>query len=433
MTDRRYAQAVCRSLEGIDPELLYDAYSYRAPRLRRYSKQLIAAALIILIVGTAIVISSAMTVRSCFTLDSNFGVTFELNGGGKVVRARATSPLYEQAAKDCRGKSASAAAELMINKMSERGGLDSSHNTLLFGVTDDSSEAVERIIDGLDAEQYRIVRSDITDEAAIRKLASKYSITAGKAAYIKALNAVDSRLSPDMLYRLTASDLAVLEEDRGKECEGVTVSGTSSKTGYLLSAEALAVAQEHFENTVDRSEVFLDTNGEELVYYVILYYGDRGRISVVAAQGGAIIRSCDCDANEITQVIDGMRMAYRAEVSIPIGDPSVGNTPADVTSAPTVQPTGQAETAAPSDAPQETPTSAPTNTPTEAPTSLPTSAPTQTQEGIYIDGTGFWATKVYSSVKVPRILNDVSVSIPLSVAHPEDQDEYLMQMLMVLL
>ena len=102
MNKRTAAKRVYHAIENIDAELLYDARAYRAPKIKPYLRYAVAAVIVLMLLSTALIISAANTVKTYLTLDTNYGVTLELNGDNRVVKATPAASLYQQPAEACR-------------------------------------------------------------------------------------------------------------------------------------------------------------------------------------------------------------------------------------------------------------------------------------------------------------------------------------------
>ena len=429
MRNRHYGRAVMSSLEGIDPELLYDAGAYHAPKLKKVAKPLVAAAVLVIAAIGAILLVSANTVRSYLTLDSDYGVTLRLNSSGRVLSAVASNAHYAAQARECKSSTVEEAARILIDGMQERGGLDSGHNTLLCGITEDSGDAYERLIGEIDTDDYCMITTTVDEDQSIKKLAEKYRITMGKATYIAALHAADERLSEKLLYRLNMNDLAVLAAEWDIEADGVTVRGTPATSGYLSADQAREIALQHLGKTADSAKISLDTDGWELQYRVLLYCGDRGAGYFISADSGRVTLSFDSTAADLQETAERVtEEIHRAAEdapdptseaeTIPTAEPTV---PPLTNPAPT-QPTASeqpAEPTLPTDAPTQPtdrptdptdPTVSPTQRPTEPtdPPTEPTQAPTAPPAtAAPPDRSDYLSTEQWSGNALPDIVVEV--------------------------
>ena len=304
MNKKRYAKKLYTAMEHIDPELLYDACHYRAPKICPYLRYAVAAVLLIAVISTAAILDRLNTAVSYFTVDTNYGVTLDLNADSRVVKATSAASVYDSAAKTCRRSSADVAVGRLMKTMGERGGVSDTANTVLLGYTSESAAVVDRLADSMDTSKLCVITADIGDEETVQKLARKRHITAGKAAYILRLTKDEKRLSEKRLFRLSVNDIARLAESEKVAPEGITTVGTPLRSAYLSESSIIRRITADSKINADRIECLLDTDGFKLIYTVLLFEGDRGLAYIVTADSGEVLRTFHGAADSVREQLD---------------------------------------------------------------------------------------------------------------------------------
>ena len=64
MNKKQQAKRIYQAIEKIDPEWLYDARAYRAPKITPYIRYIAAAAVVLVILSSILIIKAANTVKS---------------------------------------------------------------------------------------------------------------------------------------------------------------------------------------------------------------------------------------------------------------------------------------------------------------------------------------------------------------------------------
>lgn len=330
MSKKLYAKRMFHAIENIDAEWLYDARAYRAPKIKPYLRYAAAAVIVLAVLSAALFLSAENAVQSFLTVDTNYGVTLELNADHRVVNTAASATLYDMPAKACRGQEAEDALSRLLGTMRERGGLNENANTILFGVPQSADRIADEWIGAVQTKNACIVRVTIKDQNAAQKLAKKRRITVGKAAYLLLLNGESKEMNESLLFRLSANDIALLAESKGITADGISVSG-SPASGGCLSEKAVRKIALNASGISPRSiECALDSDGFRLIYTVLLYEGDKGVAYVIDAASGEIRREIRGAATTLQEKIDKVREEYVRESD---------NTPADRT-APVMTPAG---------------------------------------------------------------------------------------------
>lgn len=325
MNKRAAEKRIYHAIENLDTELLYDARAYRAPKIRPYLRYAVAAVIVLMLLSSALIIFALNTVKATLTLDTNYGVTLELNGNHRVVKATSAASLYQRPAEVCRGLDVDQAIAKLTGSMGERGGLDEHNNTLLFGVADDEGIADE-LIDGFDTSSYCVIRVAIDDSDTVRKLAKKRRITAGKAALLQSINNAENGINENLLFRLSANDIVLLMQSKQIAADDFTVSGTPGDGGYLSAEKAKKIALAAAGVAPDSIECALESDGFKLIYIVCLYQGDKGAAVILDAADGEISRIIRGAATELHKAVDKLREEYGA---VSENTPSHQTTPND--------------------------------------------------------------------------------------------------------
>lgn len=310
MNKKQYAKQIYTALENIDSELLYDARAYHAPKILPYLRYAIAAVIVLCVLSAALILSAENAVRSYITVDTNYGVTLEMNADNTVIKAASIAPLYEKAAESCRKLSVGDAVEQLIAAMGERGGLSENTNTVLFGATSENQEIADALIGSVAAEDSCILRVTITDEAAADKLAKKRRITMGKAALLLSMQEAENGINENRLFRLTANDIALLTQKHGIAAENVTVSGEPLDGGYLTEKQVRQIALKDANISPENIVIELDSDGFQLIYTVLLYEGDKGVAYVISAQTGEIQRVIHAAVTTLRDQLDRVREEF---------------------------------------------------------------------------------------------------------------------------
>ena len=374
MNKKRCAKEVYRALADIDPELLYDARAYRAPKIRPYLRYAVAAAIILVAISAALILSAASTVKSYLTVDTNYGVMLELNADNRIVKATSTAAMYMKTAEKCRGTDADSAVGLLLDSMSKHGGLTENANTVLFGATDHSADLADRLVEALDTEGYCVMQVAVSDDDALQKLMKKRRITAGKAALLSKVSKAEGGLSESLLFRLSANDIALLMTKRGLQPEGVAVRGKPCDK-ILLPVETIKrIALTASESTPKKIVCELDSDGFRLIYTVLLYEGDQGVAYFIDAVTGEIQKEIRGKATTLQQQVERAREEYGAisentppEQNTPVEDVSPTQIPSTVLPASETAATQLNTTPATASTDKPSVTEQPTEGATEAP------------------------------------------------------------------
>ncbi len=384
MTEKQYGKRIFHALEGIDPELLFDARAYRAPRIRPFLLPAAAAVVALAVLSVILILSAANAVKTYFTVDTNYGVTLELNGDHRVVKATASASPYASSPKQCRGLNAETAARQLIDVMTERGGLSKSANTILFGITDESAAVIEPVIASAKDHGSCVIRAVIDDEVAAQMLAKKRHITAGKAALLLSLSRAENGIKETLLFRLSANDIALLATAHRLQAEGVTVSGKPLDTGLLPAENIKQIALKSYGSSPKEIVCRLDSDGFKLVYTVLLYEGNHGAAYVIGASSGEIQKEIHGASTTLHQQLERVREEFSAASD---SAPLVQTAPVIAEPSQTLMSELPAPTAAPSP-PTEALTISPTVTPTVIPeptaSEEPTVSPTQEEPAPYL-------------------------------------------------
>ena len=339
MNKKLYAKRVYHAIENIDAELLYDARAYRAPKIKPYLRYIAAAVIVLAVISTALILTARNAVKSTITIDTNYGVTLQLNADRQVVRATAAS-LYEQPAETCRRLDAKEAISELTDIMRERGGLNENANTLLFGCSDDQNGLADELIEAYGTGDYCVMRVNIDNDESIKKLADKRHITLGKAALLTMLNDAPNGVRESLLFRLSANDIALITEYNGITCGSITISGTPCDGSYLSAEEVKRIALETSGIKPDSIDCTLDSDGFKLIYTVLLFEKAKGTAYMMNAATGEILRVIHADANALRQEVEQAREEFAAaSVNTPPEQTAQNQTPTPTTAAYVLNPT----------------------------------------------------------------------------------------------
>ena len=310
MNKKQQAKRIYQAIEKIDPEWLYDARAYRAPKITPYIRYIAAAAVALVILSSILIIKAANTVKYALTVDTNYGVTLEINGSNRVVKATASATLYKLPAESCLRMDGGEAIAGLTEIMGERGGLNEHANTLLFGVSEGSDAFADALIAGFDTDQYCVIRVGYNDAEDVRTLAKKRRITAGKAALLLSLNQEKSAVKENRLFRLSANDIALLMENKRIVSEGVSITGKPLDGGCLSAEQVKQIAVKSAGIIPEKAVCELDSNGFKLVYNVLLYRGKQGAAYVIGAESGAILWEYHGDASVMHTELEKAHETY---------------------------------------------------------------------------------------------------------------------------
>lgn len=272
-------------------------------------KPLIAAAVILIVLGAAaiygIFVAPAATVR----LDSRESVTITLNSRGRVLSASDRPGLVGMTAEEAVGE---ITREMLDNK-----NLDQNENTLLIGYSEK-----------LDADRLIARASGVFSESGFAGcVVALPSEDGGRNALIRCLG---DTYGTQNLKGLTVNALALLLTDDDLRDEEISLTGSPSESAYIGfdGAVARAMSLTSFgENELADASVSYGVYHGRLIYLVRLNAGDKSEAYFINALTGAAEEALKAPADKINQAVED---ALRT--------PSPDPPPQDATVKPTVAP-----------------------------------------------------------------------------------------------
>lgn len=350
------AHDLLNAFESLDTELLYAARAEEPKKRRSLGKLPIAAAIVLLLLSTAVLYGIFIAPAATIFLDSRESVTVSLNSRGNVLSAKGYPQLD--------GEPSAVAVEAITRDMLDSGAINENENTLILGTRKQSEKDRELLL-----ESVKNVFTESRFHGAIISLSC--SDTGAKAEVIDRLcGAVDS-FTADSLRDLSANDLNLLLHDY-EVSEEMELIGSPSEGMYIGKAAAKARAEKLSDLNGGEIAVIYSVYHRRMVYLVTIIRGDRGEAYFINAADGTIENAVKTTAAQLQKTI-------RTEVgdsNFPVTEDS-RSTPQIITDDPqTFETADNAQTSTdPPDNNTPQPTTAPIPPMTEKPKESPATEP----------------------------------------------------------
>lgn len=281
------AQELLKAFEALDSEMLYAARADRMKKRQSFGKLPIAAAIVLLLISTAVLYGIFIAPASMVYLDSRESVTVSLNSRKNVLSANHDHQLD--------GRSAEYAVESITREMLDTGAINEAENTLILGTQKQSEKDREALL-----ESVRNVFTESRFHGAIISLSC--SDTGAKAEVINRLSGAVDSFSADSLRDLSANDLNLLLHDY-KVSEDMELIGVPSEGMYIGKAAARARAEKQFDLTDGEITVIYSVYHRRMVYLVTIIRDDRGEAYFINAADGSIESAVRTTAEQIQKTI----------------------------------------------------------------------------------------------------------------------------------
>lgn len=281
------AQELLKAFEALDSEMLYAARADHMKKRRSFGKLPIAAAIVLLLISTAVLYGIFIAPASMVYLDSRESVTVSLNSRKNVLSANHDHQLD--------GRSAEYAVESITREMLDTGAINEAENTLILGTQKQSEKDREALL-----ESVRNVFTESRFHGAIISLSC--SDTGAKAEVINRLSGAVDSFSADSLRDLSANDLNLLLHDY-KVSEDMELIGVPSEGMYIGKAAARARAEKQSDLTDGEITVIYSVYHRRMVYLVTIIKSDRGEAYFINASDGSIESAVRATAEQIQKTI----------------------------------------------------------------------------------------------------------------------------------
>ena len=346
----------------------------------------IATAIVLTLIGAAVIYGIFVNPVSQICLDSRESVTISLNSRGKVLSA----PGYPE----LNGKTAEEAVKVIAVEMIGSGYLTTDENTLILGASDNVSLTPQQLAD---CAQEAFVEDDFSGCILAltykKSTEAQYHQSASRTCLIEQLHSYDDSMSVESLKELSSNSLCVLLKDI--KSDEFVITGTPSESAYIgfdgAVQKALALSGFNEYELSDISVAYSVYHGK-LIYLVRLNAGETSEAYFINALTGATEQAIKAPAKDIDKAVD--EAIQTPPVQSPTEKPTYSEivaTSAPITQSPTVpvteKPTDsdQPPFEDPTNAPEYTePTEKPHNDPTTAPI-VPTQAPTSAESAEYLN------------------------------------------------
>lgn len=281
------AHDLLNAFESLDTELLYAARAEEPKKRRSLGKLPIAAAIVLLLLSTAVLYGIFIAPAATIFLDSRESVTVSLNSRGNVLSAKGYPQLD--------GEPSAVAVEAITRDMLDSGAINENENTLVLGTQKQSEKDRELLL-----ESVKNVFTESRFHGAIISLSC--SDTGAKAEVIDRLcDAVDS-FTADSLRDLSANDLNLLLHDY-EVSEEMELIGSPSEGMYIGKAAAKARAEKLSDLNGGEIAVIYSVYHRRMVYLVTIIRGDRGEAYFINAADGTIENAVKTTAAQLQKTI----------------------------------------------------------------------------------------------------------------------------------
>ena len=225
---------------------------------RRFGAIAAALALVIALGAGVGTWQAGHAVASTVSLDVNPSIEIKVNKNEQVLNV---VPLNEDA-KIVIGDMDFARSDLdvtinaLIGSMLRNGYINELANSILISVDDSNAERGKALEARLAGEidtllqtgsfQGSVLSQTISADSELQTLASRYSITPGKAQLIQQIVAQDTRYTFEDLAPLSINELNLISETGSLQLDNVAATGEASDKAYIGAEAAMQAAREHF-------------------------------------------------------------------------------------------------------------------------------------------------------------------------------------------
>lgn len=286
-------------LEGCDREK-GQVISMEKRKNKKLSRILsIAAVFVLLIAGVFLYKNfTGSDAAALVSIDVNPSIELEVNADERIIIARALNDDGKKVLSGMKleGTDLNTGVNAIVGSMLKNGYIDELRNSVLVSVSGDGSidtaaleaKLMQEVSSALDGAGAVVAQNldDIDDDT--RKLAERYGISVGKAAFIEKIIELNPTLKVEELAPLSINELCLLAN--GKEIGGTLYSGSTSDKAYIGAERAKSIALSHaslaetavfdldceldYEYGRMVYEVDFDANGAEYEYEIDAKSGD---------------------------------------------------------------------------------------------------------------------------------------------------------------
>ena len=286
-------------LEGCDREK-GQVISMEKRKNKKLSRILsIAAVFVLLIAGVFLYKNfTGSDAAALVSIDVNPSIELEVDADERIIIARALNDDGKKVLSGMKleGTDLNTGVNAIVGSMLKNGYIDELRNSVLVSVSGDGSidtaaleaKLMQEVSSALDGAGAVVAQNldDIDDDT--RKLAERYGISVGKAAFIEKIIELNPTLKVEELAPLSINELCLLAN--GKEIGGTLYSGSTSDKAYSGAERAKSIALSHaslaetavfdldceldYEYGRMVYEVDFDANGAEYEYEIDAKSGD---------------------------------------------------------------------------------------------------------------------------------------------------------------
>ena len=286
-------------LEGCDREK-GQVISMEKRKNKKLSRILsIAAVFVLLIAGVFLYKNfTGSDAAALVSIDVNPSIELEVDADERIIIARALNDDGKKVLSGMKleGTDLNTGVNAIVGSMLKNGYIDELRNSVLVSVSGDGSidtaaleaKLMQEVSSALDGAGAVVAQNldDIHDDT--RKLAERYGISVGKAAFIEKIIELNPTLKVEELAPLSINELCLLAN--GKEIGGTLYSGSTSDKAYIGAERAKSIALSHaslaetavfdldceldYEYGRMVYEVDFDANGAEYEYEIDAKSGD---------------------------------------------------------------------------------------------------------------------------------------------------------------
>lgn len=259
----------------------------------------IAAVFVLLIAGVFLYKNfTGSDAAALVSIDVNPSIELEVDADERIISARALNDDGKKVLSGMKleGTDLNTGVNAIVGSMLKNGYIDELRNSVLVSVSGDGSidtaaleaKLMQEVSSALDGAGAVIAQNldDIDDDT--RRLAERYGISVGKAAFIEKIIELNPTLKVEELAPLSINELCLLAN--GKEIGGTLYSGSTSDKAYIGAERAKSIALSHaslaetavfdldceldYEYGRMVYEVDFDANGAEYEYEIDAKSGD---------------------------------------------------------------------------------------------------------------------------------------------------------------
>ncbi len=259
----------------------------------------IAAVFVLLIAGVFLYKNfTGSDAAALVSIDVNPSIELEVDADERIISARALNDDGKKVLSGMKleGTDLNTGVNAIVGSMLKNGYIDELRNSVLVSVSGDGSidtaaleaKLMQEVSSALDGAGAVVAQNldDIDDDT--RKLAERYGISVGKAAFIEKIIELNPTLKVEELATLCINELCLLAN--GKEIGGTLYSGSTSDKAYIGAERAKSIALGHaslaetavfdldceldYEYGRMVYEVDFDANGAEYEYEIDAKSGD---------------------------------------------------------------------------------------------------------------------------------------------------------------